>query len=72
MFPVPAIIFNHICCSAAVPVPVPGPVAVNIVPALLSAAPIFVKLVFPALLILYTLPLIKLPAVTVVPLACIT
>ena len=35
----------------ATPVPVPTPVAVNVVPTLLSAAPIEVKFVVPAVLI---------------------
>ena len=37
--------------SSTVPVPVPTPVAMNIVPGLLSAAPISVKLVVPVVLI---------------------
>ena len=50
--------------ASAVPVPVPAPVATNIVLLLLSAAPICVKSVVPALVILYELPVTKLPAVT--------
>ena len=49
----------------AVPVPVPTPVAVNIVPTVLDAAPINVKLVVPTVNILYTLPITNNPAVSV-------
>ena len=48
------------------PVPVPGPVAVNTVPAVLLAAPINVKSVLPANPIVYSVPVTNEPAVTVV------
>ena len=49
----------------AVPVPVPLPVAVKVIPAVLDAAPIKVKSVFPNISIIYSLPILKLPAVIV-------
>ena len=55
------------------PSPVPTPVAVNIVPILLSAAPINVKSVVPVDVILYSVPTTKLPAVLVnSPFRCVT
>ena len=48
---------------SAVPVPLPTPVAVNIVFTLLFGEPIAVKSVVPTVVILNFLPLIKLPAV---------
>ena len=41
----------------------PTPVAVNTVPTLLLAAPIRVKFVLPATVIVYFVPITKLPAV---------
>lgn len=49
----------------AVPVPVPTPVAVNVTPTVFDAAPINVKSVVPIDAIVYLIPTVKLPAVTV-------
>ena len=51
----------------AVPVPTPTPVAVKVVPTLLFAAPISVKFVVPADIIVYTVPIINEPDVTEAP-----
>ena len=50
--------------GAAIPVPVPTPVAVNNVPTVLSAEPIKVKFVLPASSIIYSTPTLNAPAVT--------
>ena len=47
----------------AVPVPDPIPVAVNVIPTVLLAAPIRVKFVVPRLVITYEVPTTKDPAV---------
>ena len=46
----------------AVPVPAPISVAINLVPTLLSALPIAIKSVFPAVTIVYSCPTTKFPA----------
>ena len=51
----------------AVPVPKPTPVAVNVVPTLLSAAPINVKIVVPVETIIYVLAVTNAPAVITGP-----
>ena len=50
----------------AVPVPEPIPVATNVVPTLLLAAPIRVKSVVPAKVIVYVAPIAKFPALVTV------
>ena len=47
----------------AVPSPEPAPVAVNVIPTVLLAAPIRVKFVVPRLVITYEVPTTKDPAV---------
>jgi len=50
--------------STATPVPEPAPVAVNNTPTVLATAPILVKFVLPTDLIVYDLPTVNEPAVT--------
>ena len=47
----------------AVPVPVPAPVAVNVIPGVFDIAPIAVKSVVPTVIMVYLTPRPKLPAV---------
>ena len=56
------ITFASVTHGSAVPEPAPTPVAVNIVPTLLFAAPISVKFVVPVTFILYLVPTINAPA----------
>ena len=60
--PLSDVAVTTISATVATPVPLPAPVAVKTTPTVLLAAPTDVKLVFPTVLMVYSLPTTKLPA----------